>query len=181
MSDKFELKIVLIIAAAIFVVSGAAMAVNNRPEDTTGDERLTAALATVEQKKAEARELVSRALAKNLEDFEKQWGIKLLGVRWTAAGYLLDMRLRVLDADKAFPLLKRHVKRYIVVEKSSAVLEVPFTQKLGSLKSTVRTSNMVKKDRTYNALFANPGKHVQPGDKIALVIGNFMVENLVVQ
>ena len=94
---------------------------------------------------------------------------------------MLEMTFRILDTDKAFPLLKRDVKRYVVVEKSGAVLEVPFTQKLGSLKSTVRTSNMVKKDHNYVALFANPSKHVNPGDKVTLVIGNFMAENVVVQ
>jgi hypothetical protein len=181
MMNKFELKILLILLAVTLTVSSVALAVNNRPEEETGDERVATALATIEQKKIEAREAVSRALAKDLEAFEKEWGIKLIGIRWTAAGYMLDMRLRVLDQDKAFPLLKRHVKRYILVEKSGAVLEVPFTQKLGSLKSTVRTSNMVKKDHIYNALFANPSKHVQPGDKVTLVIGNFMAENLVVQ
>jgi hypothetical protein len=40
---------------------------------------------------------------------------------------------------------------------------------------------MVKKDHNYIALFANPGKHVNVDDKVTLVIGNFIIENLVVQ
>ena len=112
---------------------------------------------------------------------EQEWGIKLYGLRQTAGGYMLEMKFRVLDSNKASPLLKRQTKRYVIVEKSGAVLEVPFTEKLGSLQSSVRTSNMVKPDRNYIALFANPGKHVAPGDKVSLVIGNFMAEGLVVQ
>jgi hypothetical protein len=139
------------------------------------------ARALIQIEKARARSQASKALEPGLTPIEKDWGIKLYGVRWTAAGYMLEMKFRVLDEHKAFPLLKREINRYLIVEKNGAVLEVPFTQKLGSLKSTVRTANMVKKDHNYIALFANPGKHVQVDDKVTLVIGNFILENLVVQ
>lgn len=135
----------------------------------------------IKAKKAQARRDVSESLKKELTPLEKDWGVKLYGVRWTASGYMLEMKFRVLDEHKAFPLLKRDVKRYLIVEKNGAVLEVPFTQKLGSLRSTVRTANMVKRDHNYVALFANPGMHVKRGEKVTLVIGNFIAENLTVQ
>jgi hypothetical protein len=138
-------------------------------------------LARIHIEKARARSQASKALEPELTPIEKDWGIKFYGVRWTAAGYMLEMKFRVLDEHKAFPLLKREINRYLIVEKNGAVLEVPFTQKLGSLKSTVRTANMVKKDYNYIALFANPGKHVKPNDMVTLVIGNFIIENLIVQ
>jgi hypothetical protein len=139
------------------------------------------ARALIQIEKARARSQASKALEPGLTTAEKDWGIKLYGVRWTAAGYMLELKFRVLDEHKAYPLLKRDISRYLIVEKNGAVLEVPFTQKLGSLKSTVRTANMVKKDHNYIALFANPGQHVQVDDKVTLVIGNFIIENLVVQ
>lgn len=139
------------------------------------------ALASISIKKAQGRSAVSQALEKELTQIERDWGIKLYGVRLTAAGYMLEMQFRVLDENKAFPLLKKEISRYLIVEKNGSVLEVPFTQKLGALRSSVRSSNMVKKDHNYVALFANPGKHVKPGDQVTLVIGNFILENLAVQ
>ena len=139
------------------------------------------ALVLTKEKKAAARHEASAAMKQELTPLEKDWGVRLYGIRWTAGGYMLNMKLRVLDQYKAFPLLKRDIKRYLIVEKDGSVLEVPFTQKLGSLKSTVRTANMVKEDRNYIALFANPGQHVKPGDKVTLVIGNFIAENLTIE
>jgi hypothetical protein len=170
-----------LIVAACVVSTCAAQAANDSLTASSDNPKLKAALAEVEQKKAEARAQRSEALARDLTPLEKDWGIKLYGIRYTAAGYMLEMKYRVLDPQKAFPLLKTDVKRYVIVKKSGAVLEVPFTEKLGSLRSSVRSSNMVKKDHDYVAFFANPGKHVDPGDKVTLVIGNFMAENLPVQ
>lgn len=175
-------QIVLFFTAVIILLSSSLVsAVNNQPPSFSQEEKLQALQKSLTEKKLQKRADKSAELAKDLTDLEKEWGIKLFGIRWTAAGYMLEMKFRVLDPEKAFPLLKRDIKRYVVVDKSGAVLEVPFTQKLGSLKSSVRTANMVKKDYNYIALFANPGKHVNVGDKVTLVIGNFMAENLIVQ
>lgn len=176
------LKSKLVISTVMVLLwTNMALAVNNRPASSSiDDEKLSAALATIEKEEAKKQAAVSKAMAKELTPLEKEWGIKLYGIRSTAGGYMLEMKFRVLEHEKAFPLLKRDTKRYVIVEKSGAVLEVPFTQKLGSLRSSVRTSNMVKEDRNYLALFANPGKHVNPGDKVTLVIGNFMAEGLTI-
>lgn len=163
------------------MLAGMAQAVNNLPPESFENPEVRAALAKIAKQKEAEREKVSKALWEELTPLEKKWGIKFYGIRWTAAGYMLEINFRVLDPDKAFPLLKRDIKRYVMVDKSGAVLEVPFTEKLGSLKASVRTANMVKKNRNYYALFANPGKHVQPGDKVTLVIGTFMAEDLIVQ
>ena len=116
---------------------------------------------------------------KSLED---KWGIRLEGIRLTAAGYMIDFRYRVIDPEKAAPLLSRQkIERHIIVEKSGAVLQVPSTEKLGALRSAVSTPDMVKRNRIYGALFANPGKHVKPGDKVTVVIGDFKAENIIVE
>jgi hypothetical protein len=170
------------IAAAVVLVCGyAAQAADNQAPEAAKTVSRDEAQETIKAKKAEARQRVSEGLQEELTQLEKDWGIKLYGIRWTASGYMLEMKLRVLDPQKAFPLLKRDARRYLIVEKDGAVLEIPFTQKLGSLRSTVRSSNMVRDDTNYIALFANPGKHVKPGDKVTLVIGNFIAENIFVQ
>src|SRR5574340_1233976 len=65
----------------------------------------------------------------------EQWGIESHGVRLTSAGYMLDFRYRVHDAQKAKALLDRRTKAYVVVEKSDAKLGVPVSAKIGALRS----------------------------------------------
>lgn len=171
----------LIIFAVAGLVWAQASGAANVSVASADPDALSAALATIQEAKTQARAKALNALQQELTPLEKEWGIKLYGIRWTSSGYMLHLRFRVLDPEKAFPLLRRHVDRYVIVEKSGAVLQVPFTAKLGSLRASVRTANMVKESRTYGSLFANPGRHVKPGDKVTLVIGNFMAEHLTVQ
>jgi hypothetical protein len=133
------------------------------------------ACASTTQKKIEIP-----ATARVEMSLEEKWGIQLQPIRLTAAGYMIDFRYRVIDPEKAAPLLSRNVHRYVMVEKSKAILQVPSTEKLGMLRSAVSTPAMVKKDRIYAALFANPGRHVKAGDKITIVLGEFKAENLMV-
>jgi hypothetical protein len=111
-------------------------------------------------------------------EMRDKWGIEVLAMRRTAAGYMLDFRYRVVDAAKAAPLLEYRTKPYIKVEKSGATLGVPISPKVGSLRNATKN---VKSNRNYFALFANPGKHVKAGDKITIVIGDFRAEHLIVQ
>jgi uncharacterized protein YceK len=108
---------------------------------------------------------------------QEQWGVEILGIQTSAAGYMLDFRYRVLDAEKAAPLLDRRIKPkpYIIVEKDNAKLQVPVTSKLGALRQT--TFN-VRANRNYFVLFSNPSRHVQPGDKVTVVIGDFVAQHL---
>ena len=182
MNKKPSVGKILLIAAALLLVCGlAAQAAENKASEAPKPVSPEEAREVIKAKKAEARHQESEELQEDRTQLEKDWGVKLHGIRWTASGYMLELKLRVLDQHKAFPLLKRDVRRYLIVEKNGAVLEIPFTQKLGSLRSTVRSSNMVREDTNYLALFANPGKHVKPGDKVTLVIGNFIAENISVQ
>jgi len=112
---------------------------------------------------------------------EERWGVEPLGVRLSAAGYMLDFRLRVLDPEKAAPLLVRKTKSHLVVEKSGAVFQVASSPKIGALRSTVRTEEMVKQDRIYGTLFANPGRYVKAGDRVTVVMGDMRAEHLVVE
>lgn len=118
-----------------------------------------------------------------LSELEEEWGIRLLGIRPSAAGYVLDFRYQVLDPEKATPILQRKYSRnpHVIVEKSGAILRVPFSPKVGSMRQSVRTANQIKPGKRYFMLFANPGKHVESGDQVTLVIGEFRAEHVVVQ
>ena len=94
---------------------------------------------------------------------------------------MLDFRLRVVHPEKAAPLLLRKSDCYLIAEESGGILQVARSPKVGALRATVRTESMVKHDRIYATLFANPGRLVKAGDKVTVVMGDFRAEHVVVQ
>lgn len=109
----------------------------------------------------------------------EKWGVKLISLNLTAAGYMIDFRFRVLDANKALPLFDHRIKPYIVVERSKAKLPVPMAAKVGAFRPTNRGKN-IKADKNYYMVFGNPDHHVKSGEKVNLVIGDFKAENITV-
>jgi hypothetical protein len=108
---------------------------------------------------------------------KRQWGVEVLFVRETSAGYMLEFRYKVLDADKAKALFERQTKPILTDVKSGAKLIVPTPAKTGAL----RNSNNPHAGTTYWMFFANPGKLVKPGDQVNIAIGEFHADGLVVQ
>lgn len=106
------------------------------------------------------------------------WGIEVLGVRRTSAGYMLDFRYRVTEPGKAKMLLDRKVKPYVIVESSGTELQVPVSPKIGPLR---QSSKKIYADRDYFMLFGNPGRQVKAGDKVTVVVGDLRVEHIVVE
>jgi len=111
-------------------------------------------------------------------NIEERWGIKILSIRQSAAGYMLDFRYRVMEPEKAIQLNNRKVKPYLIDQTSGAKLLVPNPPKIGPLR---QTSVKPIPGRTYFILFANPGKFVKPGNKVTVVIGDFRAEGLTVE
>lgn len=111
---------------------------------------------------------------------EETYGIKVEGLRLSAAGSMLDFRYRVLDAQKAAPILDGKFRPYLVDEARGARLGVPDTPVLGRIRQTSR-NNKILTDRTYFIMFGNPGKAVQSGDKVSLLLGQVKITELVVQ
>ena len=117
--------------------------------------------------------------AKEARELADKWGVELLGMRLTTAGYMLDFRFRVIDADKALPLFDHRIKPHIVAERSNIKLPVPMAAKVGAFRPTNRGKN-IKADKTYYMIFGNPDRHVKAGEKVTVVIGDFKVEHLMV-
>jgi hypothetical protein len=107
----------------------------------------------------------------------EKWGIEITSLRMAAANHMVDFRFRVLDAKKADPLFVRQTKPYLLDQKTGKVLAVPNTAKVGPL----RNSNKPKEGKIYWMFFGNRGKLIKAGDKVSVVIGEFKVENLVVE
>jgi hypothetical protein len=114
---------------------------------------LTGCAAT--SKKQVAEEVV------NTESMEEKWGVQIVGIRISAAGFMLDFRYRVIDAEKAAPLFDRATKPYLIHQESGAKFTVPNPPKTGPL----RTSDIPQQGRIYWMFFGNPGRYVKLGAK----------------
>ena len=110
-------------------------------------------------------------------DLAAQWGVEVTSIRMTANDHMIDYRYRVLDADKATDLFKRQIKPYLIHQETEKVLAVPETAKLGPL----RNSNIPQEGKIYWMFFGNAGDLVKTGDKVTVVIGDFRVEDLIVE
>jgi hypothetical protein len=130
-------------------------------------------IAEKSQEKAE----VTSAQALPLEELEEKWGVRPLSIRQTADGNMLDFRYRVTDAEKAASLFHPTIKPLIIDEDTGAVMAVPNVPKVGSMRSTRKPLQ----DRNYFMIFANPQKHIKPGHKVTVVIGDYRAEHLVVE
>ena len=105
------------------------------------------------------------------------WGVEVTSLRMSTHDHMIDYRYRVLDAEKAAALHKRQIKPYLIHQESGKVLAVPETAKLGPL----RNSNIPQEGKIYWMFFGNTGKLVKAGDAVTVVIGDYRVEDLVVE
>lgn len=111
-------------------------------------------------------------------NLEEQWGIKLIGVQLSAAGYMLDFRYQVIDPNKAKYLTEQRQQAYLIDQATGAQFIVPSPPKVGSLRQ--RTSEP-KAKQIYFMLFANPNRFIKSGNQVTVVIGDFQAKNLTVK
>jgi hypothetical protein len=111
---------------------------------------------------------------------ESEFGIRIDGLRLSAAGSMLDFRYRVLDPEKAALILNGKVQPYLQDSTHNAKLGVPDTPVLGRLRQTARNDNILM-DRTYFIMFGNPGKALHSGDKVTLLLDKVRITELTVQ
>ena len=126
---------------------------------------------------ADAADPVTNATLTAEEERAETWGIEITSIRLTANDHMIDYRYKVLDAAKATDLFKRQIKPALIHQETGKVLAVPSTAKLGPL----RNSNTPQEGKIYWMFFGNGGNLVKAGDKVTVVIGDFRVEDLVVE
>lgn len=114
----------------------------------------------------------------NIESAAKASPIEVSWIALSAADYMLDFRYQVVDPERAKPLMDRSTKPYLIHYASGAKLIVPTPPKVGALR---QKSPEPQTGKTYFIIFSNPGKLVKKGDTVAVVIGEFRTEDLVVQ
>lgn len=109
---------------------------------------------------------------------EKSWGIDVCRMNLSAVGYMLDFRFKVVDPNKAAPLLSRNTEPYIIDEKSGTKLIVPKPPKVGALR---QKADKPLKNKIYYVMFANPGRLIKQEDRVTVVIGDFKAQHLIVE
>jgi hypothetical protein len=93
-------------------------------------------------------------------------GVEVVSLRRTAEGRMLDFRFRVLDPEKASPVLLRSTPAYLVDEATGATLEITETR-MGKMRQNTWKP---EKGRVYWMLFQTAGRRLAPGDKATVVI-----------
>jgi hypothetical protein len=106
-------------------------------------------------------------------------GIVVRALRLSAHGYILDLRYRVTDAEKAARLLDGHNKVELLDATHGAQLGVAESPVIGAMRQTSR-NHTVYTDRDYFVLFTNPGRAVHAGDSVRLAINGRAVAPLTV-
>lgn len=105
-------------------------------------------------------------------------GVKVVGLGLAAAGYMLDFRYKVVDSELASPMYHNQVIPYAIHQKTGARLMVPAPAKVGPLRQVGRK---IPNGTQLFIMFANPGRRVQKGDLVTIVVGTYIFPDLVVQ
>ena len=108
--------------------------------------------------------------------YKAVWGIDSLSVKWAESGELIRFSWRVLDPQKARVLSDKNIEPALVDPQAGVSLTVPVMEKVGQL----RQSQAPESGRSYWMAFSNKGRIVRRGDRVAVVVGPFRAENLVV-
>ena len=113
-------------------------------------------------------------------DSIKTWGIEPVSLRRTAADTLVDFRYRIIEPDKAVRLVNSKTPAFLLDEQSGIQFPVPESQTVGTMRQTSR-NGPPQAGRIYFMLFANPGRFIQAGNTVSVVVGGAKVATLKVQ
>ncbi len=190
-SDQGPLLVVMALVVFILVLIGffasAAMAAEADPKSVTKAVEAESTPATEAKfppadwkppvaQKVSAPSPIDADLSKKITE---EWGIEIISLNLTAAGYMIDFRFKVLDVEKSRIFFDSRIQPYLHVEKSNAKLPVPMAAKVGAFRPTNRGKN-IKPDKIYYMVFGNPDSHVKSGEKVTMVIGDFKAEHMTV-
>jgi hypothetical protein len=105
------------------------------------------------------------------------WGVDSLHAKAVESGELIKFSYRVLDADKAKALNDKTNQPMMYDPAMRAKLVIPSLEKVGQL----RQASTPEAGKIYWMAFSNPGRVVKKGDRVAVVIGPFHIEGLLVE
>ncbi|HYH20202.1 MAG TPA: hypothetical protein VD995_16445 [Azospirillum sp.] len=139
---------------------------------------LSAAVPSLPASAGEAGGHAGHAVAPQPAQMEADWGVELISVRLSAAGTMIDLRVRVTDAERATRYLDRALQPRLIDAASNRVLTVPSAGKVGSLRQTGRH---LRNGQVLSDLFANPGRMVKAGGSVSFTLGGLRLDGLRVE
>ncbi len=108
--------------------------------------------------------------------YKMVWGVDSLAVKWGESGEVIRFTYRVLDADKAKVLNDKKFEPSLIDPQAGVKLVVPSMENVGQLRQSTTPEN----GKSYWMVFSNKGRLVKRGDHVAVVIGAFHADGLVV-
>ena len=109
--------------------------------------------------------------------YQNIWGVDSFKIKYTESGEMIRFSWRVLDSAKAAPLNAKDVEPLLFDPQAGVKLVVPKMEKVGQL----RQSSTPIEGKSYWMAFSNSGRHVRPGDRVSVQIGQFHADWLVVE
>jgi hypothetical protein len=104
------------------------------------------------------------------------WGVDSLAVKWAESGEVIRFSYRVLDAEKAKALNDKKSEPSLIDPQAGVKLVVPALENVGQLRQSAPPEN----GKAYWMVFSNKGRLVKRGHHVAVVIGAFHADGLVV-
>jgi hypothetical protein len=111
------------------------------------------------------------------EYYSLVWGVEDFSVKAVESGEIIRFSYRILDADKAKMLNDKKNEPSLIDPEAGVRLVVPTLEKVGQL----RQSTSPEAGKVYWMAFSNKGRHVKPGHRVNIVIGNFRADGLIVR
>jgi hypothetical protein len=118
-----------------------------------------------------------RTAGKAARQYWLLWGVESLSVKLTESGQVARFSYRVLDADKAKALNDKTKEPALIDPTARVKLVVPQLPFVGQM----RQSSPPEPGKSYWVAFSNKGGKVKRGDRVAVVIGQFHADGLVVE
>ena len=107
-----------------------------------------------------------------------KFGIEIVRLKITAAGHILDLRYRVIDPVKSFPVFDTKIKPVLIDEQTGRDLTIYTAPRIGGMRQKARRPEA---GRVYFILFSNPAGLVKEGNKVTLKIEDVKVEHIRVE
>lgn len=105
------------------------------------------------------------------------WGVDSFSVKSVESGEIIRFSYRVLDPAKAKILNAKKSEPSLIDPQAGVSLVIPALEKVGQLRQT----STPEAGKMYWMAFSNKGRKVQPGHRVAIVIGTFKAEGLSVE
>ena len=104
---------------------------------------------------------------------EERFGIRVTLIAATAGGGIVDLRFKVLNADKARAVLQD--------DKSLPVLSVEGTSIEPMMPDDAIGNQDLEVGKVYYILYSNPRGMVKPGTPVSVAIGDLVLEPIIAQ